>query len=584
MTTLDLAFLLGVLTLTLAVGLAGTKAKADSDDFLLAGRSLPWWAAGTSMVATTFAVDTPLVVAGVTAQDGLAANWFWWGLLGSHLFVTFALAARWRVTACTTDAEVVALRYGSSSNARLLRRLRAAYFMVPINLFVLGWVLHAGAKVLGSLIPFARWIPQQTLDSMALGSLNGSAVLGLILALLIALAYGTVAGLRGVVWTDLLQFSLAMGGAIALAVVAYQVGGGSTAVAALIDGQSHGLPPADLAILQAMQPLELGFADAYRASPPSLDLVGGHADLVLTALLLSWWANKNADGGGVLVQRMLACRSPRDATFAMGWFTAAHYLLRPWAWVATGLVVGLLFALPPAGGYEQAYPDAMLSLLPPGVLGLTLGGMVAALVSTADTHLHWGASYLVNDLLPAERSDASRLRWSRWVQPPMALLAAVIAVHLDSIASAWKILLVLGAGLGAPTLLRWYLRRLNARAELIAFAASTVAAGLVLWGPWQRPSFALQMAIVGTVGLVSCLLSAWYHPGDVQRAESFMQQTHVGATAWWRFALCALVLLLTAAAGVATALTRSWLGLTAFVGGLTAYVLVLRRFADSLDT
>ena len=584
MTTLDLALLIGVLIATLALGLAGAKSKGDTADFLLAGRSLPWWAAGTSMVATTFAVDTPLVVAGLTAEDGLAANWFWWGLLGSHLFVTFGLAARWRATACTTDAEVVTLRYGEGAEAKFLRRLRAAYFMVPINLFVLGWVLHAGAKVLGSLIPFARWVPQSTLDGLAVGALDGSASLGLIIALLIALAYGTVAGLRGVVWTDLLQFTLAMGGAIALAVIAYQVGGGGAGIALLVDGRAQGLPQADLQILMALQPLDLQLASAHQAARPSLDLVGGHADLVVTALLLSWWANKNADGGGVLVQRMLACRSRRDATLAMGWFTAAHYLIRPWAWVATGLVVGLLFALPPAAGFEQAYPDAMLSLLPPGLLGLALGGMVAALVSTADTHLHWGASYLANDLLPTHTSDAKRLRWSRWVQPPMAILAAIIAVHLNSIAGAWKILLVLGAGLGAPTLLRWYLRRLDARAELIAFAASTLAAALVLWGPWPRPGFAVQMAVVGSVGLISCLLSAWQHPGDSERAEVFMQRTDAAPKRWWLFAIGALLLLLGAAGGAVVALTGSMLGLTVFVAAMAAYGLLLKRFADRIVT
>ncbi len=534
------------------------------------------------MVATTFAVDTPLVVAGLTAEDGLAANWFWWGLLVSHLLVTFALAARWRSTGCTTDAEVVARRYGDGPNARLLRKLRAIYFMLPINLFVLGWVLHAGAKVLGSLIPFHTWIHPSTLNSLAVGSLDGSAVLGLFCALIIALAYGTVAGLRGVVWTDLLQFSLAMIGALALAWMAYQAVGSIEAVASLLTQTQAGMLTSDLQILSALAPMDPTWLDHLTPHKPSLDLIGTHGDLVLTALLLSWWANKNADGGGVLVQRMLACRSPKDATLAMGWFTAAHYMIRPWAWVATGLVVGLLFSIPPATGFEQSYPDAMLSWLPNGVLGLALGGLVAALISTADTHLHWGASYLANDLLPAHASDQQRLRASRWSQPMMALIAAVIAVHLNSIAAAWKIVLVLGAGLGAPTLLRWFMMRIDARSELAAFGASTVAAGLVLWGPWDRPSFAWQMAIVGVTGLISCLFCTLWTTQDKQAAEHFMQQTNNTPKSWWIFALAALGSMLLAAAGASQALVGQGLGFALLAIGLISYVLILRAYAQRI--
>ena len=263
-------------------------------------------------------------------------------------------------------------------------------------------MLHAGAKVLGSLIPFSEWIHPGTLKGLALGSLDGSAVLGLLGALIIALAYGTVAGLRGVVWTDLLQFSLAMIGAIAgldgISSRRKRRGGGKPPDPKP-SRHAHQRPPN----LSALAPMDPTWLDHLSPQHPSLDLIGAHGDLVLTALLLARWANKNADGGGVLVQRMLACRSPKDATLAMGWFTAAHYMIRPWAWVATGLVVGLLFSIPPATGFEQSYPDAMLSWLPNGVLGLALGGLVAALISTADTHLHWGASYLANDLLPARQ-------------------------------------------------------------------------------------------------------------------------------------------------------------------------------------
>jgi Na+/proline symporter len=421
------------------------------------------------------------------------------------------------------------------------------------------------------------------LARLALGGLDGAASIGLVLALIIALAYGVFAGLRGVVWTDLFQFSLAMIGAVALAVAAYDVCGGAAGVVALLDGRSAGMPAADLQVVHALAPFAGSFA-AASAPPlaPPLDLVGGHGDLVLTALLLSWWATKNADGGGVIIQRLLACKSRRDATWAMGWFTAAHYLLRPWAWLAVGLVLAAVFALPPAQGFEGSYPDAMLSLLPPGVLGLALGGMVAALVSTADTHLHWGASYLANDLLPEGASDARRLWWSRAVQPLLAIVAAVIAANLSSIAAAWKILFVLGAGLGAPTLLRWFVGAIDARGELAAFATSSVTAAVVLWGPWPRPSFAVQMAIVGGVGLLTTVIAAWKFPGDHRRAARFMALTDAAGARWWRPCFGALVCLLCAAACGTRALAGEVAPLALMVLSLSAYALLLYRYGAAL--
>ena len=373
-------------------------------------------------------------------------------------------------------------------------------------------------------------------------------------------------------------------GAITLAWMAYQALGSIEGVASLLSQNQAGMLTSDLQILGALAPMDPTWLDQLRSQQPSLDLIGAHGDLVLTALLLSWWANKNADGGGVLVQRMLACRSPKDATLAMGWFTAVHYMIRPWAWVATGLVVGLLFSIPPASGFEQSYPDAMLSLLPNGLLGLALGGLVAALISTADTHLHWGASYLANDLLPSQASNQQRLRASRWSQPLMALIAAVIAVHLNSIAAAWKILLVLGAGLGAPTLLRWFIMRIDARSELIAFGASTVAAGLVLWGPWARPSFAWQMAIVGTTGLISCLVCTIWSAQDEEASTRFMRRTNNIPKSWWLFALTALCSMLLAAAGASRALVGHPFGLILLGVGLVSYALILRAYAHRITS
>ncbi|MBM66785.1 MAG: hypothetical protein CMH55_11200 [Myxococcales bacterium] len=592
--TLDLALLVIITLGTLALGLfVGRKQTSDTDGFLLGGRDLPWWLAGTSMVATTFAVDTPLVVAGVTATKGLAGNWFWWGLLFSHLLVTFFLAARWQGTGCTTDAEVVTLRYGDSPTALWMRRLRGFYFALPINLFVMGWVLAAGAKVLAVILPWERWLGFATIAEIevrcaGITSLSGSAVVSLFLCLAIGLSYSATSGLKGVVVTDLVQFALAMIGGIALTWAALQVVGGPAALGSALEARGQGLPP-DLAALSLLgDPTGLSLLDRWQQSPPlgdPLALIGAHGDLALTALLVSWWANKNADGGGVLIQRTLACKNPRQGFFALAWFSAAHYLLRPWLWVVVGWAAIVLLPGPPQDGWESTYPQMLTTLLPAGWLGLAGAGLVAALISTADTHLHWGASYLANDLTPARATAATRLRVARWGQVIMALLAAVIALQMDSIAQAWKVLLVLGAGLGPPTLLRWFWWRVSAQAELAAFLIGSLCAAWVLWGFDSPPSYAMQMLSVGGAGLLATVVASLIWPADRARAEQFFQQVQPG-TSGGQSALGfagAAVCLLGGTAGLAAAFTGSSIGWILGLGGLLGYGLVVRWYGQQLQ-
>ena len=339
--------------------------------------------------------------------------------------------------------------------ARTLRRVRAVYFMVPINLFVLGWVLHAGAKV-GGLIPFAEWVGHDTLAQLALGSLDGGSVLGLGCALIIALAYGTVAGLRGVVWTDLLQFSLAMFGAVALAWIAYQSVGSVEGVAQLIEQQRNGLLTPDLSVLAALDPLDASWLEAH-PQHPHLARSRRRSRRPRHHRAAAEWGEQERRRRRHLGSAYAGVQEPARRNPRHGLVHRSALYAPPMGMGSDRLGGRTLVERPSGQRFEQSYPDAMLSWLPSGVLGLALGGMVAALVSTADTHLHWGASYLANDLLPARTTDARRLSVSRWAQPVMALTAAVLAVHLESIAAAWKVLLVLGAGLGAPTLLRWFL-------------------------------------------------------------------------------------------------------------------------------
>jgi len=594
MGSFDLSLLLLITLGTLVLGLlVGRRESMAADGFLLGGRDLPWWLAGTSMVATTFAVDTPLVVAGVTATQGLAGNWFWWGLLFSHLLVTFFLAARWQRTGCTTDAEVVTERYGHGRASQWMRRVRGFYFALPINLFVMGWVLSAGAKVLAVIFPWQHWLGADLLQKLGhlssdITTLSPEAIISLFLALGIGLSYSAMSGLKGVVVTDFVQFSLAMIGGIALLSAALQMVGGPTELGDALAARAQGLPP-DLATLGLLvDPTGVAFLDAWQQRVTigdPLALIGAHSDLALTAMLVSWWANKNADGGGVLIQRTLACRSPRDGFLALAWFSAAHYLLRPWLWIGVGWAALVLLPGPPSGGWESVYPQMLTSLLPPGLLGLAGAGLVAALISTADTHLHWGASYLANDLTPSRVNPKNRLRVARWSQVVMALLAAVIALKLDSIAHAWKVLLVLGAGLGPPTLLRWFWWRVSAPAELAAFGVGTLAAVWVLWGMVTPPSYAIQMLFVGGAGLVATLGASVIWPSDRERAFKFFRrvqpQTTLRASILGFLGSAACLMLGTA--GFAEALTGTTSAWILVVIGLAGYIAIVRRYARQLE-
>jgi solute:Na+ symporter, SSS family len=587
MSALDLTLLIGLTALTLGIGLLGGRKDANSEDFLVAGRGLSWWQAGTSMVATTFAVDTPLVVAGLTAGAGVSSNWFWWGLCASHLLVTVFLAGRWQRSGCVTDAELALHRHGDGRAARALRVVRGFYFAVPINIWVLAWVLNAGGKVLAAVLPWNDWVAPETLASLSYGSLDGATLLSVVCALILGLAYGAVSGLRGVVFTDLLQFSMAMVGAIALAIYAVQAAGGTAALAGLLEAQQSGaLQPADQ-LLMALDPLGVGGLESYAAHATHADLtapIGDQGTMVLTMILVAWWATKNADGGGVLIQRMLACKSPRDATLAMGWFTAAHYLLRPWCWVAVGLVVAVVLPFPGHGGFEQSYADAIVSLLPDGLLGIAFAGLVAALVSTADTHLHWGASYVANDLVPQTMDDRQRLLVARAVQPLIGIAAVLIAGHMDQIAGAWKVLLVLGAGIGPPTLLRWVWWRVSAPAELIAFAASTGVAGAVLLAAPDL-SYAGKLLVVGGTGLGATILGAWRWPGDRARATAFFASVRPpdGDRMGRLLYLPLLVSLGLAGWGIHEALTGSNGAIAIGAIGLITYLAIIVRLARSAE-
>jgi Na+/proline symporter len=451
--------------LTLGVGcFYGRRGGQSVGEFFLSGRSVPWWLAGTSMVATTFSADTPLAVTGMVLQHGIAGNWLWWNAVASGMLTVFFFAALWRRAGVMTDVELVEIRY-SGKAAALLRGLRAAYLALPINCIILGWVNLAMVKVLG----------------LTLGLGRDTAV---VLCMALTGLYVSISGLWGVLVTDLIQFVVMIVMTIVLAATAVGAAGGIAHIRA-------SLPAASLSFV------------------PDLDSTWMPAITFAVYVGVQWWAawypGAEPGGGGYVAQRIFSARSEREGVYATLWFNLAHYVLRSWPWILTALACAVLY--PRTEDPEGAYVRVMIDHLPPKLRGLMMAGFLAAYMSTVATHLNWGASYLVNDLykrfVHPNADPAHDVRASRAATVATVLAAALVTRYLDSVAGAWKLLLALGSGTGLVLILRWYWWRINAWSEISAMAASLAAFvglrhGLGL-DPDDPRGFAWLM--LGTLGL-----------------------------------------------------------------------------------
>ena len=439
---LDWAFVAIYFVLALGVGLYfSRRAGGNIVDYFTSGRSLPWWLAGTSMVATTFAADTPLAVTQLVADHGIAGNWLWWNMVMSGLLTVFLFARLWRRAEVLTDVELTELRY-SGESAAILRGFRALYLAIPINLIIFGWVTLAMVKIIELTVGVDKWV--------AVG-----------LCVLVTLVYSGLSGLWGVVMTDFLQFIIAMVGSLALAFFAIDAVGG-------IGGLQEGLvriygPENDV----------LSFI-------PDIGSVWMPVTAFLVYLAVNWWAawypGAEPGGGGYIAQRMFSTQDERHSLLATLWFNIAHYALRPWPWILVALASLVLY--PDIEDKQTGYILVMLDHLPIGFKGLMLASFAAAFMSTVSTQLNWGSSYLINDFYKRFiRKDASPQHYvmaARWATVGLVLAGALVTSQMQTIAGAWKFLLALGAGTGAVYILRWFWWRINAWSEISAMIASFV--------------------------------------------------------------------------------------------------------------
>jgi Na+/proline symporter len=491
-----------------AIGLAYTRKAGQSlADYFVTGRSLPWWLAGTSMVATTFAADTPLAVAGLVAKYGVSGNWLWWNGAISGILTVFFFSRLWRRAGVMTDVEFAELRYGGQA-AAALRGFRAVYLAIPINLIIMGWVTRAMVTILGITLDVNPWVAAIVLFG-------------------ITALYSVLAGLWGVIVTDAFQFVVAMAGSILLAVLAVEWIGG---LDSLVEQSAR----------------HFGSAEAAFGVIPPTDQAWLPVSTLMVFLAVQWWAawypGAEPGGGGYIVQRILSAKDERNGLLATLWFNIAHYALRPWPWILVGFVAAIRY--PGLENPEEGYVRVMVDVLPSPFKGLMLAAFAAAYMSTISTHLNWGASYLVNDIyMRFIRPDAgprAQVMASRVATGILMVLSLVVMAFLTSVEQGWKLLLGLGAGTGLVLILRWYWWRVNAWSEISAMAASFVtsvsllAFGLDL-GDTASGDYALTMLITVAVTTVVWLTVTFLtDPESDATLDRFYRRVRPGGAGWRR--------------------------------------------------
>jgi len=531
------------------------KAGENTGEFFLSGRNLPWYLAGTAMVATTFAADTPLAVTELVARNGIAGNWLWWNMAIGGMLTVFFYARLWRRSGIMTDVEFVEMRY-SGKAAAFLRGFRALYLGLFMNIIVLGWVHLAMEKIFQVTLP------------------GVNAFLLVTIAALIIAVYASASGLLGTARTDSFQFVFAMVGCIVLAVLVVRlpaVGG--------ISGLKEQLAPQVMSFIPKI------------GTPSILEgVTGGVLALSVGAFIahigLQWWSSwyPGADpgGGGYVAQRMMSAKDEKHSLFATLWFTIAHYTIRPWPWIIVAL--SALVILPRAENpqvllnenpafYEAAkttfesnkriqnpefagnaefeafyekyentvdpgrmYPKLMMRYLPTGLLGLLIAVFLAAYMSTIASQLNWGTSYLINDFyrrfITSGAGEKHYVFVSRIGVVLMTVLSLVVTKYfLTTISGAWEFIINASAGIGLVLLFRWFWWRINAWSEISALIAPLIIYPIARYGFGMQSPITLYPTVFGTT--IVWLLVTWLtQPVKEEKLLDFYRKVHPGGIGW----------------------------------------------------
>ena len=516
MTGIDWAIVAGYVAVAFLIGLTfARRAGKGAAAFFVAGRSLPWYVAGTSMVATTFAADTPIFISAMLREEGIYANWMWWSWIIGIMVAAFFFAPLWRRSRALTEIEFLRHRYDATPTMVGLRVFKATYDGLFINCVVMATVTLAMSKLLTVILGLS------TADPIEVPLLGAVPVIALLVGGLglVAVGYTMLSGLYGVVYTDLIQFALAMVGSIALAVIVY------------VDLADQGGVVASLEQVVGAQAQTLNFFPEF----------GFNLKTASFAILIAvgWWIH--APATGYMVQRALATRSEKDAILAFYWFAFCHFVIRSWPWIIVG--VASLIYLPVLLDAELSYPRMIDSLMPVGLKGIMVASILAAFMSTLDTHMNWGASYLVNDVyrpyLVTGKGPRHYVTAARLCLPLLALVAVLLATVLSGVLDAVKYVAVMVGGVAFPLIARWYWWRVNVWSEISAMITSLVVGNALLVLLPDQPGedwFAVRLLINSLAGaavsiIVTLILS---RSGPSPQAIAFHRRLRVAGVGWER--------------------------------------------------
>ena len=517
---IDWLVIVAFFAVSIGIGIWASRSAGKSfKEYFLAGGKMSWWLLGVSMVATTFAADTPGLVTELVRKGGVSGNWAWWAFLLTGLLTVFVYAKLWKRSGVLTDLEFYELRYGGKLG-QFLRGFRAIYLGVVFNCMVMAVVVLAAIKLSGVL-------------------LGASPIMTVLVAGTVTVVYTFMGGLKGVILTDFFQFAIAMIGAVAAAVVLCdqpEIGGFANLL-------THENVSGKLAILP-------DFSDA------------SIIPLLIIPLAVQWWSSwypgAEPGGGGYVAQRMLSAKSESDATAATLFFQVAHYALRPWPWIIVALASLVVF--PDMTSISAAFPDlkesllgddiaypAMLSRLPAGLLGLVIASLIAAFMSTISTHLNWGGSYVAHDFygrfIKRDASDSELVLVGRVSTIALMVIASVLALFIKSAGDGFNMIVQFGAGIGLIYILRWFWWRVNAWSEVVGMAVSTIVA--IVFVATALPEGATEVEKAAALQpwhkiLIGVLITnaAWIaatfltRPSDQETLESFYQKVRPDGGGW----------------------------------------------------
>ncbi len=519
MSGLDLVVVIVFFVAVVGIGASATRrASKSAEDFFLSGRSMPWWLLGVSMVACTFSCDTPNLVTDIVRNSGVAGNWVWWAFLLTGMLTVFVYAKLWRRSAVMTDLEIYELRY-SGKTATFLRGFRAVYLGIFFNAMIMGAVSLAAIKIGQVMFGLDKY------TSILIAS-SGVVI------------YATLGGITGCIWADFFQYSIAMFGAIAAAVVACKhpdVGG----LSGLLD---HPNLAGKLSIMP-------DFNDTATLIP-----------VFLIPIAVQWWSvwypGAEPGGGGYIAQRMLSAKDEKNAIGATLLFNTLHYAMRPWPWIIVALASLIVF--PDLASIKERFPQihdsilkhdiaypAMMTLLPKGLFGLVVASLIAAYMSTIGTHLNWGASYVVNDFykrfVNPEASQKQMVKMGRISTVILMVFAAVVALWMQNAKDSFDILLQIGAGTGLIYILRWFWWRINAMTEITAMIVSFVVACFFKFvlphlgleeSAWILKSH-WQLCAGITITTIAWVIATFVtRPTDRETLKKFVLLTQPGGPGW----------------------------------------------------